>query len=144
MATLRWRRRWPQAAMWTDEIAPAASRCASRVFLASIEGRLYALDAAAGVPCDGFGKHGIVELRTGVELNGRAVGHDAYTVTSPPAVVGDVVVVGSAVGSTRRRDAPSGIVSHAGVDRGRAAGAGGKLTGTREGASGNPRNRSAG
>ena len=41
--------------------------------------------------------------------------------TSPPAVVGDLVVVGSAIGDNQRMDAPSGVVRALRRAHGRAA-----------------------
>ena len=58
--------------------------------------RMVALDAETGNPVDGFGTDGVVDLfddhrvREGVELTG-SIGQ-----SSPPTVVGDVIVVGSA------------------------------------------------
>ena len=81
--------------------------CRSRIFTATNDARLFALDAARGVPCTDFGEGGSVDLTRGV---GAIRWAGEYQVTSPPAVVGDVVVVGSAVGDNQRIDAPSGVV----------------------------------
>lgn len=89
---------------WHD---PAASgRCAQRVFLGTIEARLYALDAETGEPCADFGDGGTVRLDVGV----GQVQDGQYGVTSPPAVVGDLLVVGSSMGDNRRVDMERGIV----------------------------------
>ena len=80
--------------------------CASRIFFGTVDARLLALDAATGRPCDDFGDHGTVRLDVGV---GR-VQEGQYGVTSPPAVVGDVVVVGSSIGDNRRLDMEHGAV----------------------------------
>ena len=66
----------------------------SRIFLATGDSRLWALDAATGAPVAGFGGDGSVDLKSGLrrEVDGRA-----YQVISPPLVVGDVVVVGSSI-----------------------------------------------
>ena len=71
-----------------------------------MDARLIALDAATGQPCDDFGDQGTVRLDVGV---GR-VQEGQYGVTSPPAVVGDVVVVGSSIGDNRRLDMEHGAV----------------------------------
>jgi quinoprotein glucose dehydrogenase len=68
--------------------------CASRVFVGNITGRLHALDAKTGEPCTGFGEGGFVDLRRGVRA--REIGE--YTITSPPAIAADRVIVGSAIG----------------------------------------------
>jgi len=80
--------------------------CAKRVFLGTIEARLHAVDAETGAPCADFGEGGTVRLDVGV---GR-VQDGQYGMTSPPAVVGDVVVVGSSMGDNRRVDMERGIV----------------------------------
>lgn len=95
---------------WDDPTAPAAATCAHRIFVATIEARLIALDAATGSPCTDFGTEGVVRLDLGVSLGEQEVDVGQYLVTSPPAVVGDVLVVGSAIGDNRRRDVESGIV----------------------------------
>jgi quinoprotein glucose dehydrogenase len=92
-------------AYWRDPAASGA--CAARVFLATLDARLFALDAASGAPCPGFGAGGAVDLRAGI-----APLYDdwEYNVTSPGTVVGDVIVIGSSVADTLRPDAPPGDV----------------------------------
>lgn len=80
--------------------------CTQRVFLGTIEARLHAVDATTGRPCADFGDGG--EVRLDVDVG--AVQDGQYGVTSPPAVVGDVVVVGSSMGDNRRADMERGIV----------------------------------
>jgi quinoprotein glucose dehydrogenase len=53
---------------------------------------------------------GFVRLDSAVALGDHGVSHVEYTMTSPPAVVGDIIVVGSAVRTTARRDAATGAV----------------------------------
>ncbi len=92
-------------ATWRD---PAArGPCAARVFVATLDARLIALDAATGQPCAGFGAGGTVNL-----LDGVAPLHDPweYNVTSPGTVVGDLLIVGSSIADTLRSDAPPGHV----------------------------------
>ena len=94
-------------AAWDDPGAPPGASCRQRVFAATFGARLLALDAASGRPCAGFGENGAVELWRGVaNLRER----DEYRMTSPPTLVGDVVVVGSAVGEGPRLDMPSGVI----------------------------------
>ena len=93
-----------------------ASACASRVFVATIDARLIALDAVTGIPCSDFGIDGAVDLTTGLRNPPQYLGE--YQVTSPPAVIGDAVVVGSAIADNQRVDAPSGEVRAFGVRSG--------------------------
>ncbi|NUM53584.1 MAG: pyrroloquinoline quinone-dependent dehydrogenase [Candidatus Hydrogenedentes bacterium] len=78
-----------------------------RIFAATCDGRLIALDAVDGTPCKDFGSHGAVDLKRGVGEE-RWIGE--YQMTSPPAVAGDHVILGSAVSDNQRVDAPSGVV----------------------------------
>ena len=76
-----------------------------RIFEATLDARLIALDAATGKPCPDFGKKGEVSLR---DIPRYVPGQ--YHITSPPAVVDDVVVVGSAIDDNSRAEMPSGVV----------------------------------
>lgn len=91
---------------WLDRRGNSREVCRRRIFIATNDGRLIALDAATGTPCSGFGQGGEVELTSGVG-NFRP---GEYHVTSPPAVAGDLVIVGSAISDNQRTDAPSGVV----------------------------------
>jgi quinoprotein glucose dehydrogenase len=95
-------------ALWLDYAAVAGSRCSLRVFVATIDTRLIALDAASGSPCTDFGAGGTVRLRDG--LRNPPGFASEYEETSPPTVVDGVVVVGSAVADNNRIDAASGEV----------------------------------
>jgi quinoprotein glucose dehydrogenase len=79
-----------------------------RIFVATIDARLIALDARTGQPIRGFGDAGFVDLRQGLRI--APIGFADYQVTSPPAVVGDTVIVGSAVQDGATRTEPSGEV----------------------------------
>jgi quinoprotein glucose dehydrogenase len=93
-------------AYWSDPSA-VGRPCAARVFIATLDARLIALDAATGIPCADFGAQGTVNL-----LDGIAPVYDPreYNVTSPGTVVGDLIVVGSSIADTLRPDAPPGDV----------------------------------
>jgi quinoprotein glucose dehydrogenase len=66
-----------------------------RIFMATIDARLIAVDAATGKPCLDFGDNGVVNLRNGLRIAPHYFSD--YEETSPPAVIGDTLVVGSAV-----------------------------------------------
>ena len=69
---------------------------AGRVLLPTIDAFLLALDAETGEPIASFGEGGRVDLLRGLRREGlRRVGD--YFQSSPPIVVGDVVVVGSSI-----------------------------------------------
>ncbi len=92
-------------AYWKDATAPAV--CAERLFLGTLDARLIALDAATGKPCADFGADGAVDLLEGIAPVADPI---EYNVTSPPTVVGDLVVVGSAIADLLRPNAPPGDV----------------------------------
>lgn len=93
---------------WLDSTRGAAEPCRQRIFVGTLDARLIALDGATGAPCADFGEAGAVHLDRDVRVErGDWVN---YTVTSPPVVVGDVVVVGSAIGDNRGVEIELGIV----------------------------------
>ncbi|MEE3329201.1 MAG: PQQ-binding-like beta-propeller repeat protein, partial [Myxococcota bacterium] len=92
-------------AVWADPELQSGP-CTARVFMGTLDGRLIARDARTGESCRDFGDQGQIHLRPGL-------GHVApgeYTLTSPPAVVGDVVAVGASVGDNRRLLPPGGVI----------------------------------
>jgi len=99
-------------AQWSE---PADAACSTRIFTATLDSELIALDAVTGEPCRDFGTDGRVALREGI---GDAPPWEYYT-TSPPLVIRDVVVVGALVADNVRTDAPSGVVRAFDVRSGR-------------------------
>ena len=91
---------------WLDPDRPAGGICRRRIFHATKDSRLIGLDAATGKPCNDFGEKGVVDLSQGV---GKVHARE-YGVTSPPAIIDDLVIVGSNVADNQREDAPSGVV----------------------------------
>ncbi|MCY4120740.1 MAG: PQQ-binding-like beta-propeller repeat protein [Acidobacteria bacterium] len=88
---------------WEDDSSGEA-----RIFIATHDMRLVALDARTGVPAPDFGAGGIVDLSGSL---GRPVDRARITHSSPVAVAGDTVVVGSVVRDrTETREAPPGHV----------------------------------
>lgn len=102
---------------WRDSKAPADAVCASRILFATVDARLLALDAANGRRCSDFGRNGEVALSGGVRLVKRQPGN--YQVTSPPAIVGDIAVVGSSIGDNRGANIEIGVVRAFDVRNGR-------------------------
>jgi quinoprotein glucose dehydrogenase len=90
---------------WIDERKQSGEPCRRRVFEATLDARLIALDAASGTPCNDFGTAGQVSLR---DVPGYRAG--VYHMTSPPAVVDELVIVGSAINDNGRVDEPAGVV----------------------------------
>ena len=90
---------------WLDSARPADQLCHRRVYEATQDARLISLDALTGKPCLDFGDSGQVSLR---EVPGYRAGW--YHMTSPPAVIGDLVVVGSAIDDNQLATMPAGVV----------------------------------
>ncbi|MDX1385184.1 MAG: PQQ-binding-like beta-propeller repeat protein, partial [Thermoanaerobaculia bacterium] len=84
-----------------------------RIFIATHDRRLLALDGKTGEPVAGFGDGGSVDLLPdrGMEHFGRRVNPRNLTHSSPVAIVGNTVIVGSVVsdGAVRRRAPPGHI-----------------------------------
>jgi quinoprotein glucose dehydrogenase len=92
-------------ATWVDPERPQHKPCHRRIFEATIDARLIALDAVTGTPCSDFGEKGEISLR-----NVPGFSRGWYHMTSPPAVIDDIVIVGSAIDDNARADMPSGVV----------------------------------
>jgi quinoprotein glucose dehydrogenase len=92
---------------WRDPDRAPAAACAVRVFTATNDARLFSLDAETGRPCPDFAGGGYVDLNPGV---GEQRWRGEYQVTSPPVVVRERVVVGSAISDNDRVHAPSGVI----------------------------------
>ena len=103
---------------WTDSKVAHPKPCDRRLVVATIDARLVEIDPVLGEFCLSFGPGGVVDLVPGLR-NKQSYG-DEYEQTSPPAVIGDLIVVGSAIadnnsnlgatGEVRAFDARSGAL----------------------------------
>jgi quinoprotein glucose dehydrogenase len=93
---------------WLDAEADAKAPCRRRIYLGTLDARIVALDAKSGMPCRDFGSDGTISLRTG--LRNTPFETPEYELTSPPAVIGGMIVTGSAVADNVRTNAASGEV----------------------------------
>jgi quinoprotein glucose dehydrogenase len=93
--------------LWIDATRGEGDTCRRRIFLATIDARLFALDAAAGRPCTDFGAGGQIDLTRGIANITR---RGEYEETSVPAMAGDLVIVGSSIADNDRVDSPTGVV----------------------------------
>src|SRR5437867_7370176 len=93
---------------WLDESAPAGAACRRRIFVATAQSQLFALDGRDGRPCPGFGRAGVVDLTAGLRI--PPFEPEAYSMTSPPLVVNGLVVTGSSVSDNSRLNPASGEV----------------------------------
>ncbi|MEO6001262.1 MAG: pyrroloquinoline quinone-dependent dehydrogenase [Chitinophagaceae bacterium] len=87
---------WPASGINDKSLTPKI------IFIATIDGRLIALDANSGIPVPGFGQQGTIDLKKGYGAN--------LSVTSPPAIINNLVVVGSSLGDNSRFDETKGVV----------------------------------
>lgn len=86
---------------WIDADRKPSDPEYMRILAATIDGRLIALNAKTGKPVKSFGKDGIIDLKEGV---------GSIQVTSAPAVINDLIVIGSTMGDNWRFDYPPGVV----------------------------------
>jgi quinoprotein glucose dehydrogenase len=91
-----------------DFASRGVSHWRDRILYATVDARLIALDTATGRPIASFGDSGMVDLRRGLRNAPFEVAE--YEVTSPPAIINDLLVVGSAIADNNRTDAASGEV----------------------------------
>lgn len=87
-----------------------SERGARRIYIATIDARLIALDAKTGQPCANFGDNGSINLRTGLRIPPQQKWLADYEETSAPAVIGNTLVVGSGIADNGATDQPSGEV----------------------------------
>ena len=80
--------------------------CAERIFTATTDARMIAVDMHTGQPCDEFGEDGQISLLAGM----GDVKPYYYFVTSPPTVASGVLVVGGWVMDNQETEEPSGVV----------------------------------
>ncbi|MFO7553462.1 MAG: pyrroloquinoline quinone-dependent dehydrogenase [Haliea sp.] len=88
-----------------DTAVAAGNHCRHRLFLATHDRRLWAIDAADGKPCAGFGEEGQVALYGSSDHPPGEVSN-----SSPPVVANGVVVTGSTVIDFTRATTPRGLV----------------------------------
>jgi quinoprotein glucose dehydrogenase len=86
-------------------VSPKGER---RIFIATIDARLIALDASTGKLCADFGDNGEINLRHGLRIAPRGFGD--YEETSPPAIIRNAIVVGSGIADNGATDQASGEV----------------------------------
>ncbi|MCZ6559626.1 MAG: pyrroloquinoline quinone-dependent dehydrogenase [Gammaproteobacteria bacterium] len=93
---------------WLDESRKSGQPCQRRIFLAAFDAYLFALDSKTGALCTDFGNHGRIDLGDGVaRLQGK---RHLYKQTAPPAIVNDLVIVGSKIIDSQVVASPSGVV----------------------------------
>jgi quinoprotein glucose dehydrogenase len=98
-------------AYWWDEDAPPDQACSHRIFMGTEDLRLMAIDAQNGHRCKAFGTNGEVNVKLMVLATAADIRHGDVHFSSPPAVVRDVVILGTSDNTKFfRADNPSGAV----------------------------------
>ncbi len=82
------------------------AQCAERIYTATTDARMIALDIDTGKPCEEFGPGGEISLLAGM----GEVKPLFYFVTSPPTVASGALVVGGWVADNQETEEPSGVV----------------------------------
>jgi membrane-bound PQQ-dependent dehydrogenase (glucose/quinate/shikimate family) len=85
---------------------PKGERCAERIFTATTDARMIAVDKTTGQACEEFGDSGQISLLAGM----GEVKPLFYFVTSPPTVASGALVVGGWVMDNQETEEPSGVV----------------------------------
>ncbi|KQM99381.1 membrane-bound PQQ-dependent dehydrogenase, glucose/quinate/shikimate family [Sphingomonas sp. Leaf25] len=80
--------------------------CSKRIYMATNDARLFAIDAETGKLCNDFGASGTVDLKRGMGTAEPGV----YSQTSAPTIAGDLIVVGGRVYDNISVGEPSGVV----------------------------------
>jgi quinate dehydrogenase (quinone) len=96
----------PGSSPVTPVMLADASACQRRIFMNSINARLYSLDADTGELCKDFGEGGTVDLAAAL---GEAP-PPGFQPTSAPTLAGTVVVVGGRIADNVQTDMPGGAI----------------------------------
>jgi glucose dehydrogenase len=90
------------------EYWPGDTQYPAEILFGTEEGELYALNARTGRPCPGFGREGVVSLKTPEVMNGFPNLH--LGISSAPFVVGDLAITGSHIVDETGAKGPAGDV----------------------------------
>lgn len=104
------------APVTAQDTAATPAMCRKRIFNATTDARLIALDADSGKPCADFGNNGVVDLHA----NMGEVRPHALMQTAAPLVAGNLVIVGGSVMDNGFNSGnPSGVIRAYDVQSGR-------------------------
>jgi quinoprotein glucose dehydrogenase len=90
---------------WQDKTDNTGS-CSHRIFMGTMDGRLLAVDGKTGELCPDFGDGGTVNLKAGLGEHTE----QEYSSLSPPALLGDKLIIGAMVLDRVHNNMPSGVV----------------------------------
>ncbi len=99
--------------IWHDDKADPGSACEWRVYTATSDRRLFAVDVTNGKPCTDFGENGEVDMNPLVKATKPEGDIKTVQFWAPPAVVGDIVALSATVHSKGKQ-----VRSYPGLVRG--------------------------
>ncbi|HED1498740.1 TPA: pyrroloquinoline quinone-dependent dehydrogenase [Enterobacter hormaechei subsp. hoffmannii] len=91
---------------WQAKNPVKGEACQKMVYMGTVDGRLFALDADSGKPCSGFADNGVLDLNQWNTVNAKY----PLSVLQPPTVVGNHLLVGWAGKDWAYAEAPPGTV----------------------------------
>lgn len=91
---------------WQAKNPVNGEACQKMVYMGTVDGKLFALDADSGKPCGGFADNGVLDLNQWNTVNAKY----PLSVLQPPTVVGNHLLVGWAGKDWAYAEAPPGTV----------------------------------
>ncbi|MEG5813854.1 pyrroloquinoline quinone-dependent dehydrogenase [Enterobacter hormaechei] len=91
---------------WQAKNPVSGEACQKMVYMGTVDGKLFALDAGSGKPCSGFANNGVLDLNQWNTVNAKY----PLSVLQPPTVVGNHLLVGWAGKDWAYAEAPPGTV----------------------------------
>ncbi|SAH37512.1 pyrroloquinoline quinone-dependent dehydrogenase [Enterobacter hormaechei] len=91
---------------WQAKKPVTGEACQKMVYMGTVDGKLFALDADSGKPCSGFADNGVLDLNQWNTVNAKY----PLSVLQPPTVVGNHLLVGWAGKDWAYAEAPPGTV----------------------------------
>ena len=91
---------------WQAKNPVTGEACQKMVYMGTVDGKLFALDADSGKPCSGFANNGVLDLNQWNTVNAKY----PLSVLQPPTVVGNHLLVGWAGKDWAYAEAPPGTV----------------------------------
>ncbi len=97
-------------APWQEAKPEADAACQFRLYIATADKRLIAIDARDGQPCSDFGEGGTVDIDPLLLQMSPADGAEATQLIAPPTVIGDIVAVSSTSNKFKSASSVNGAV----------------------------------
>ncbi|HJU22074.1 MAG TPA: pyrroloquinoline quinone-dependent dehydrogenase [Casimicrobiaceae bacterium] len=102
----QWHLKSRGVAYWQAESPQPGKPCQKIVYIGTMAGKLYAVDADTGKACDGFGDHGVLDINQWNTVNNKW----PLSILQPPTVYKDKLYIGWAGKDWFYAEAPPGSV----------------------------------